>query len=50
MQREVQASRGNDYRPELYLQPEAVAAAVRTAVDTPPNGVIDSLIIRPVSR
>ncbi|GAB3714550.1 SDR family oxidoreductase [Mariniluteicoccus flavus] len=51
MQRAMQQQMGNDaYRAELYLTPESVAAAVRLAVDTPDNGTVEELSLRPVHQ
>lgn len=48
MQREIRAAEGGDYQPDRYLEPRAIAEAVRLAVDTPASGYIDELSIRPV--
>lgn len=48
MQRELRAAEGGEYREEDYLRPEAVAEAVRLAVDTPRGGSVDELRIRPL--
>lgn len=48
MQRELRAAEGGDYVEADYLRPEAVAAAVRLAVDTPRGGSVDELRIRPL--
>lgn len=49
MQRQIQAGFGNtDYRPEIYLTPESVAATVRLAVDATSEAMVESLQIRPV--
>ncbi|GAB3624112.1 SDR family oxidoreductase [Mariniluteicoccus endophyticus] len=51
MQREIQAELGNAaYDGARYLSPAAVAAAVRLAVDTPDNGAVEELSIRPLAR
>lgn len=48
MQRQLQAELGNEaYDGSRYVSPEAVAAAVRLAVDTPDNAAIETLSIRP---
>lgn len=47
MQQELRAMEGGEYREGDYLTPEAVAQAVRLAVDTPRGGNIDELQIRP---
>lgn len=49
MQRQLQAGFGNpDYRGEIYLTPESVAAAVRLAVDATDEAMVETLAIRPV--
>ncbi|OYO06393.1 short chain dehydrogenase [Enemella evansiae] len=49
MQRQIQAGFGNeDYRAEIYLTPESVAATVRLAVDATDEAMVESLQIRPV--
>jgi NADP-dependent 3-hydroxy acid dehydrogenase YdfG len=50
MQRRKVAGEGNEYEPRLYLAPEWVAAAVRTVVDLPPGGTVESLSVRPTAR
>jgi NADP-dependent 3-hydroxy acid dehydrogenase YdfG len=47
MQREKVAREGVDYDVAYVLEPESVAAVVRTAVDLPPGGTIESLSVRP---
>lgn len=47
MQRELVAREGVDYDTAYLLAPEDVAAAVRTAVDLPARGTIESLSVRP---
>lgn len=47
MQRELREAEGGEYVEEDYLRPEAVAEAVRLAVDTPRGGSVDELRIRP---
>lgn len=47
MQRELRAAEGGEYRDEEYLSADAVAEAVRLAVDTPRGGAIEELRIRP---
>lgn len=47
MQQAVVAARGEAYDAGRYLRADAVAAAVRLAVDTDPRGQIDELTIRP---
>lgn len=48
MQRAIRAAEGGAYETERYLEPRAIADAVRLAVDTPASGSIDELAIRPV--
>jgi NADP-dependent 3-hydroxy acid dehydrogenase YdfG len=49
MQVALQAHRGNtDYDGSLYVRPESVAAAVRFAVDTTEESVIEEITVRPV--
>lgn len=48
MQRQLRAAEGHaDYDGSGYVSPDSVAAAVRLAVDTPPNAAIENLSIRP---
>jgi len=49
LQREVVAHEGGTYRPEAYLRPDSVAAAVRFAVTAPPDADVTELSIRPTS-
>ncbi len=48
MQRQLQAAAGRPYQASEHLTPEAVARAVRLAVDTPDSGMVEELSIRPV--
>ncbi|MGP5643198.1 SDR family oxidoreductase [Corynebacterium variabile] len=49
MQVALQESRGNtDYDGSLYVRPESVAAAVRFAVDTTEESIIEEITVRPV--
>ncbi|MGP5039466.1 SDR family oxidoreductase [Corynebacterium variabile] len=49
MQVALQANRGNtDYDGSLYVRPESVAAAVRFAVDTTEESIIEEITVRPV--
>lgn len=49
MQVALQEGRGNtDYDGSLYVRPESVAAAVRFAVDTTEESVIEEITVRPV--
>ncbi|RFA09274.1 short chain dehydrogenase [Subtercola boreus] len=50
MQQAKVAREGAEYDTRLYLAPESVAAAVRTVVDLPPGGTIETLSIRPTGR
>lgn len=49
MQIQLQQGRGNtDYDGTLYVAPASVAAAVRLAVDTTEEAIIDEVTVRPV--
>ena len=50
MQRALVAREGHDYDAAYTITPEMVAATVRTAVDLPASGTIESLSIRPHRR
>jgi len=50
MQRQLVAKLGESYDTDYYLAPEDVAAAVRTVVDLPERGTVESLAIRPTRR
>ena len=50
MQRALTEKLGEDYDTAYYLAPEDVADAVRTVVDLPERGTIESLAIRPTKR
>ncbi|MEK6311949.1 MAG: SDR family oxidoreductase [Curtobacterium sp.] len=50
MQRALTEKLGEDYDTAYYLAPEDVAAAVRTVVDLPERGTVESLAIRPTKR
>ncbi|WIB00634.1 SDR family oxidoreductase [Curtobacterium sp. MCBA15_012] len=50
MQRALVEKLGEEYDTDYYLAPEDVAAAVRTVVDLPERGTIESLAIRPTRR
>jgi NADP-dependent 3-hydroxy acid dehydrogenase YdfG len=50
MQRQLVAKLGEDYDTEYYLAPSDVADAVRTVVDLPERGTVESLSIRPTRR
>jgi hypothetical protein len=47
MQREKVAREGLEYDTRFVLDPASVAAAVRTVVDLPLGGTIETLSIRP---
>jgi len=47
MQREIQASLGNEYVPERYIRPESVAAAVRAVVDAGEDAQLTTVSVRP---
>jgi NADP-dependent 3-hydroxy acid dehydrogenase YdfG len=47
MQRALVAREGHTYDTRYTLTPEMVAATVRTAVDLPPSGTLESLSVRP---
>ena len=47
MQREFVAFEGGEYDPANFLRPETVAAAVATAVATPPDGHLHEVVLRP---
>ncbi|MDU7287000.1 SDR family oxidoreductase [Corynebacterium kroppenstedtii] len=51
MQREIQAEKGmapEDYDGAIYVQPESIAAAVRTAIDATPECTVEEIRVRPV--
>lgn len=50
MQRSLVAREGLEYDTAYTLAPEDVAAAVRTVVDLPPRGTVESLSVRPTRR
>jgi len=47
MQRDLQARAGRSYRAGDHLTTSSVAAVVRAIVDAPPEGVLESVSIRP---
>jgi len=47
MQRQLVRAEGGEYDPRYYLDPASVAAVVRTAVDLPPGGTLESASVRP---
>lgn len=50
MQRALVAREGHDYDTAYTITPEMVAATVRTAVDLPASGTVESLSVRPMRR
>jgi NADP-dependent 3-hydroxy acid dehydrogenase YdfG len=50
MQRALVAREGREYDATYTITPEMVAATVRTAVDLPPSGTVESLSVRPFHR
>lgn len=50
MQRALVAREGHAYDTTFTITPEMVAATVRTAVDLPPSGTVESLSVRPMHR
>ena len=50
MQRELVAREGHEYDAAYTITPEMVAATVRTVVDLPPAGTVESLSVRPMRR
>ncbi|MFK3671010.1 SDR family oxidoreductase [Leifsonia aquatica] len=50
MQRALIAREGHAYDTTFTITPEMVAATVRTAVDLPPSGTVESLSVRPMHR
>lgn len=50
MQRALVAREGHAYDTTYTITPEMVAATVRTAVDLPPSGTVESLSVRPMRR
>ncbi|OIH95189.1 SDR family oxidoreductase [Curtobacterium sp. MCBA15_001] len=50
MQRQLTDKLGEDYDTAYYLDPQDVADAVRTVVDLPERGTIETLSIRPTRR
>ncbi|WP_054815334.1 SDR family oxidoreductase [Nocardia arizonensis] len=47
MQREIVAGENREYRPEEFLTPRTVAAVVRNAIDTPRDGHLTEIVLRP---
>ena len=47
MQYNLVAYEGREYHPEQFLRPETVAAVVAQAINTPPDGVVHEVIVRP---
>lgn len=50
MQRALVASEGDDYDNRYYLDPISVAEVVRTVVDLPPEGTVESVSVRPTRK
>ncbi|WP_025157362.1 SDR family oxidoreductase [Leifsonia aquatica] len=50
MQRALVAREGHAYDAAYTITPEMVAATVRTVVDLPPAGTVESLSVRPMRR
>jgi NADP-dependent 3-hydroxy acid dehydrogenase YdfG len=50
MQRALVAREGHDYDAAYTITPEMVAATVRTVVDLPASGTVESLSVRPMRR
>ncbi len=50
MQRRLQESAGRGYNPDEHLRPESVARVVRAAVDASPEGMVEDIFLRPISR
>jgi NADP-dependent 3-hydroxy acid dehydrogenase YdfG len=50
MQRALVAREGLEYDTSYTITAEMVAATVRTAVDLPPSGTVESLSVRPFQR
>lgn len=50
MQRAIVATEGGEYRPDRFLTPETVAAAVRQAVETPRDAHPTEIVLRPIAR
>jgi NADP-dependent 3-hydroxy acid dehydrogenase YdfG len=47
MQREVVRQEDGEYRPQSYLRPESVAAAVALAVRAPADAAVTEIVLRP---
>jgi NADP-dependent 3-hydroxy acid dehydrogenase YdfG len=50
MQRAVRAAEGGDFEPDRYLRPQTVAHAVLAAINTPADGLVAELVLRPTAR
>lgn len=50
MQRHLQAESGRSYNPDEHLRVASVAAVVRTAVDATPEGMVEEIAVRPITR
>ncbi|KAB1504040.1 SDR family oxidoreductase [Corynebacterium sp. 320] len=49
MQREIQDLRGNAYERSEFVDPASIAQAVRFALDTPQDAMVENLTIRPIN-
>jgi hypothetical protein len=47
MQRELVSFEGGDYDPDRFLRADTVAATVVQAINTPPDGHLYEVILRP---
>lgn len=47
MQRALVSYEGKDYDPARFMRPETVAGLVATAVNTPPDGHVHEIVVRP---
>ncbi|MFC4603878.1 SDR family oxidoreductase [Rhodococcus kronopolitis] len=50
MQREIVEAEGGEFDADQFLTPETVARAVRTAIDTAPDGHPTEIVLRPIAR
>lgn len=50
MQRQMAEAAGRPYHPDEHLRADSVAKVVRAAVDTPPDGTIEDIFLRPIQR
>jgi NADP-dependent 3-hydroxy acid dehydrogenase YdfG len=49
-QEKLYAKQGNDYKPELLLQPEDIASIVLSALILPRTAEVTEISIRPLSK